>query len=260
MQELRSTRYETMGPSETFSVAQPPRSPEMTNPITPEMIAAWRTLQQWARAVCAEPSPLEIDKAAAKAIDVLDNSDFMVPIEEAGLCTYQVGGGYNSPPEYCELEIEGTDEYCPRHQKLADADSALDPGETNDPGAPHGRGKCPHCGYPRVPLTPQGLTMYHGDVTSGQGDCLGSLQAPEQPLDPAEWGDTTREDMARRQQEESCRCGGSFSGAVGGIGCSCVAVGLPELKPGEEPRPVFSDTHPRAARELGDLIRGEEQA
>lgn len=34
-------------------------------------------------------------------------------------------------------------------------------------------------------------------------------------------------------------------------------VGLPELKPGEEPRPAFSDTHPRAARELGELIQKE---
>lgn len=33
-------------------------------------------------------------------------------------------------------------------------------------------------------------------------------------------------------------------------------IGLPELKPGEEARPDFSDTHPRAARELGDVIRG----
>jgi hypothetical protein len=48
-------------------------------------------------------------------------------------------------------------------------------------------------------------------------------------VDPAEWGDTTREDMARHQQADICRCGGSFSGEVGGIGCSC-GVGLPELK------------------------------
>lgn len=37
-----------------------------------------------------------------------------------------------------------------------------------------------------------------------------------------------------------------------------VAVGLPELAPGEEPKPAFSDTHPRAARELGELITGDE--
>jgi len=104
-----------------------------------------------------------------------------------------------------------------------------------DPGAPNGRGKCPHCGHPRVPLTPQGLTMYHGDVESGKGDCIGSLSVPVQPLDPAEWGDTTREDMARHQQ-----------------------IGLPELKPGEEPRPAFSDTHPRAARELGEMIQRDQ--
>lgn len=37
----------------------------------------------------------------------------------------------------------------------------------------------------------------------------------------AEWGDTTREDMAAHQ------------------------IGLPEMKPGETARPAFSDTHPR---------------
>lgn len=54
----------------------------------------------------------------------------------------------------------------------------------------------------------------------------------EQKPDPAEWGDTTREDMAQHQ------------------------IGLPVLASGEEIRPVFSDTHPRAARELGELIAG----
>jgi hypothetical protein len=34
-------------------------------------------------------------------------------------------------------------------------------------------------------------------------------------------------------------------------------IGLPALKPGEEIRPAFSDTHPRAARELGDVIGGD---
>lgn len=37
-------------------------------------------------------------------------------------------------------------------------------------------------------------------------------------------------------------------------------VGLPELKPGETVRPAFSDTHPRAARELGETIRPEGDA
>lgn len=39
---------------------------------------------------------------------------------DEGLCTWQVGGGYHSPPEYCELDIEGDDaEYCPKHEELA---------------------------------------------------------------------------------------------------------------------------------------------
>lgn len=54
-----------------------------TVPITPEMIAAWHTLQNWARAVRAETYPQEIDLKAAKAIDVLDNANWMVPIERA---------------------------------------------------------------------------------------------------------------------------------------------------------------------------------
>lgn len=56
----------------------------MTHPeITPEMIAAWRTLQAWARDIKSEMYPSEADRQAADAIDVLDNSDFMVPIERA---------------------------------------------------------------------------------------------------------------------------------------------------------------------------------
>jgi hypothetical protein len=52
-------------------------------PITPEMIDSWQTLQGWARAVKVEGSPLEIDRRAAQAINILDNSGFMAPIEEA---------------------------------------------------------------------------------------------------------------------------------------------------------------------------------
>lgn len=132
----------------------------MTTNITPEMTAAWRTLQDFARH--AEPN-----NPVKKAIDVLDDSDYMVPIERAE-------EGATSPV----------------------------PGESIDPGASHGRGKCSRCGHPRVPLTAEGLTMYHGDVKSGQGDCLGSLYSPEKSLDPADWGDTTREDMTRHQREQ----------------------------------------------------------
>lgn len=95
----------------------------MTKSITPEMIAAWRTLQAYA---CGGPET----SGVINAINVLDNSDFMVPIENAGLCTYQVGGGYHSPPEYCEAEIDGVDEYCPKHQAVADMDAQLDPADT----------------------------------------------------------------------------------------------------------------------------------
>ena len=96
----------------------------MPKPITPEMIAAWRTLQDFARH--ARPnSPVK------KAIDVLDISDFMVPIERA------------------------EDERRPIPQ--ISTQSAM-------------TGK-----------------IYRSDI---------------QPLDPAEWGDTTREDMARHQGQQ----------------------------------------------------------
>lgn len=36
-------------------------------------------------------------------------------------------------------------------------------------------------------------------------------------------------------------------------------VGLPTLAHGEEIRPAFSDTHPRAARELGEMIAANEK-
>lgn len=104
---------------------------------------------------------------AIEAFNTLDSGGVFAALDEArdepetaNICTYQVGGSYESPPEYCELEIEGEDEYCPKHQRLSDWDSS---------------------------------------------------------------------------------------------------IGLPELKPGEEPRPAFSDTHPRAARELGELIQEDRQ-
>ena len=98
----------------------------MTKPITPEMIAAWRTLQAFAERNRHNTS-IDYLKEAADAIDVLDNSDFMVPIENEGLCGYQVGGGYHSPPEYCETETDGVSEYCPKHEELA----AIEPPEEN---------------------------------------------------------------------------------------------------------------------------------
>lgn len=55
----------------------------MSKPITPEMIAAWRTLQEFAQTIRAEPLVGEKVRKAQEAVDVLDNSDFMVPIEEA---------------------------------------------------------------------------------------------------------------------------------------------------------------------------------
>lgn len=88
----------------------------MTKPITPEMSAAWRTLQ------AAAKGAYRLQPEVRKAINIIDNSDFMVPIEDA------------------ELETE--------HDRLKEA------------------------GY---------LVIKSGEA-----------------LDPAEWGDTTRQDIAHR--------------------------------------------------------------
>lgn len=109
--------------------------------ITPEMIAAWRTLQAWALDVRAETGTSEADSRAAEAIDVLDDSDFMVPIERAG-------------------EGEGAEQH----------------------PIPQISTQCAMTGK-----------MYRSDI---------------QPLDPAEWGDTTRADMARHQREAAILAAG----------------------------------------------------
>lgn len=58
------------------------REHTVSKPITPEMIAAWRTLQAFARDH-SRNSLNELSREAAEAVNVLDNSDFMVPIEDA---------------------------------------------------------------------------------------------------------------------------------------------------------------------------------
>lgn len=42
------------------------------------------------------------------------------------------------------------------------------------------RGQCPHC-EALVPLSPGGLTTYHADRNTSQGDCLGSRREPLGP-------------------------------------------------------------------------------
>lgn len=101
----------------------------MTTNITPKMIEAWRTLQSYAEKLPRYVNPTAEETALADAINVLDNSDFMVPIQDAGECG-DISTGLPETP--CDL-----DKPCPVH------DAA--------------------------------------------------------PLDPAEWGDTTRADMAGHQ-------------------------------------------------------------
>lgn len=55
----------------------------MTTRITPEMIAAWRTLQESSRNMKKYVNLAPHERRLMKAIDVLDNSDYMVPIERA---------------------------------------------------------------------------------------------------------------------------------------------------------------------------------
>lgn len=53
----------------------------MSSKITPEMVAAWSVLQNFATVVRATTNPTAGELAVMEAINVLDNSDFMVPIE-----------------------------------------------------------------------------------------------------------------------------------------------------------------------------------
>lgn len=47
--------------------------------------------------------------------------------DEDRYCTWQVYiGSLVSPPEMCELDIEGTADYCPTHQKLSGDMEALE--------------------------------------------------------------------------------------------------------------------------------------
>lgn len=123
-----------------------------SRPTIEEQIKALAFLRGYAKDPGYDIVPTDAEKALAKAINTLDNAEVFVALDEArdereavNTCTYQVGGSYETPPEYCELEIEDNQEYCPKHRRLSDLDAQLD---------------------------------------------------------PAEWGDTTREDMARHQQTD----------------------------------------------------------
>lgn len=75
--------------------------------ITPEMVEAWRTLQEFARRIRREPLAGRLVRDAQQAIDVIDNSNWMVPVEDAGICGDQ-SAGLPEPP--CDL-----DKPCPVH-------------------------------------------------------------------------------------------------------------------------------------------------
>lgn len=50
--------------------------------ITPEMVQAWTRLQAYSQAIKTFVNQTPLEKEVIAAIDVIDNSDFMVPIEE----------------------------------------------------------------------------------------------------------------------------------------------------------------------------------
>lgn len=54
----------------------------MPREITTEMVDALVTLSAWAQLTRNDRNALEIDRAAARAIDVLDNADFFTPITD----------------------------------------------------------------------------------------------------------------------------------------------------------------------------------
>lgn len=100
--------------------------------ITPEMIEAWKTLQEVTYTIKRFVAPTAMEKRMIEAVDILDNSNFMVPIEE-------VRNEMETAAQFLHNEENGYD----------------------------------------------------------------VLEA-ERP-DPAEWGDTTREDMARHQRLDADR-------------------------------------------------------
>lgn len=114
--------------------------------VTPEMIEAWKTLQEVTYTIKRFVAPTAMEKRMIEAVDILDNSDFMVPIEEAG----------------------------------REAEAGHD---------------CGTLGHLRC-----------SDYTASIGEAANSLEhntengydvlRAERP-DPAEWGDTTCEDMTR---------------------------------------------------------------
>lgn len=144
----------------------------MTKAIAPELSAAWRTLKNFAfttKGSHCRPQPWESE--LAQAIDVLDNSDFMVPVEDAA---HEADATPRTP---VVIENNG-----PLFQARGADDRIWSTATT----------------YKRVEEHLAELPISF--IVCGPEE----LATPA--LDPAEWGDTTREDMARHQRG-TCGCG-----------------------------------------------------
>lgn len=77
--------------------------------ITPEMITALSDLRNFANAVRPEIYPVEVDRLAQKAIDLLDNADFFMAIDEAANereITAQFAAGSVDPAEWGDTTAE----------------------------------------------------------------------------------------------------------------------------------------------------------
>lgn len=137
----------------------------MTIHITPEMIAAWRTLQAYGAKIPRYVNPTAEEREVADAINVLDNSDWMVPIEEAGAVEET-----DAPRVLAVIEEDGS-----RFRARGADDKIWATAATYDEVAKH--------------LTERPeffLIVTHEELRIAA-------------LHPAEWGDTTRADMARHQ-------------------------------------------------------------
>lgn len=139
----------------------------MTVRITPEMITAWRMLQNYAAKLPRYVNPTTEEKALAEAINVLDNSNWMVPIQDAA-----ADDDDNAPHVLVVIEKNG-----PLFQARG-VDNRLWSTATT---------------YGKV------------EENLAEREERFLIVSPEEmrvaKLHPAEWGDTTREDMARHQRE-----------------------------------------------------------
>lgn len=161
----------------------------MTNPkpTIEEQITALHVLREFALTIHAVANPTDGELEVMEAIDTLDNADLFAALDE------EIG---------CEEHVWVT---------------ALD-GENESLGYTH----CGKCGQRRDTRISTQSAM-NGKIYRSEGSVLpppastqtacvcggsfdgrrGGIGCTEQPLDPEEWGDTTREDMAAHNEQHA---------------------------------------------------------